>query len=120
MHATIAVRPVETEEFDEIVLKNDRPVVVDFWASWCGPCRRLAPSFEALARELSATITFLSVNVDAEPALAQRFAVLSIPTIKFFRSGREVATHVGGGSTDELRDLVRDWLRYPEPVGAGS
>lgn len=119
MSAAHLVRPVKTEEFDRVVLGSATPAVVDFWAAWCGPCRRLTPTFAALASELQGRINFLSVNVDAEPELAQRFGVLSIPTIKFFHGGREAATHIGGASIEELRGILHGWLRQVEPVGAG-
>jgi thioredoxin 1 len=102
MSSSRHVVPVTTATFDSVVLESDRPVVVDFWASWCGPCRRLAPIFDELASEQT-DVRFVSIDVDAEPALAQRFGVASIPTLHFFRDGDLVASQTGALTKEQLR-----------------
>ena len=112
MSSSRHVVPVTTANFDSVVLGSDRPVVVDFWASWCGPCRRLAPIFDELAREQT-DVRFVSVDVDAEPALAQRFGVTSIPTLKFFRDGELVASQTGAPSKEQLRQRLESVAGSP-------
>ena len=75
--------------FEELVLKSDRPVVVDFWAAWCGPCKMVAPELEKLAAKYGDQITVVKVDVDANPALSQAFNIMSIPTITLFRPGEQ-------------------------------
>jgi len=75
--------------FEELVLKSDRPVVVDFWAAWCGPCKMVAPELEKLAAKYGDQITVVKVDVDANPALSQAFNIMSIPTIAFFSPGEQ-------------------------------
>lgn len=108
------VIPVAVDTFASVVLGSDAPVVVDFWASWCGPCVRLAPIYDELAEELS-HVRFVSVDVDAEPELAQQFGVTSIPTLKFFRGGTLVASHSGGLSKPQLREKLDAFAPASEP-----
>jgi len=75
--------------FEELVLKSERPVVVDFWATWCGPCRMVAPELEKLAEKYEGTVDVVKVDVDANPGLSQAFNILSIPTIAFFQPGKQ-------------------------------
>ena len=74
--------------FEELVLKNERPVVVDFWATWCGPCKMVAPEMEKLAEKYAGAVDVVKVDVDANPRLSQTFNIMSIPTIAFFRPGQ--------------------------------
>ena len=89
--------PIALDEsrFDRFVGRSELPVVVDFWATWCGPCRVMAPQFEQAARELKGKAIFAKVDSDANPALSSRYAIRSIPTMVMFRNGSEVKRQSG-------------------------
>lgn len=86
---------VTAESFEQDVLQSDRPVLVDFWAEWCGPCRIIAPTLEQLAEQYSGQATIAKLDVDANPKTPMRFNVRSIPTLLFFKDGQHVDTVVG-------------------------
>lgn len=94
--------------FDEQVLKADKPVLVDFWASWCMPCRMMAPIVEEIAAEYAGKAYVGKVNVDEEPELAQRFKVVSIPTLIVFSQGREIARQVGVQSKEAVEEMLAE------------
>ncbi len=101
--------PIELNggNFDAHVGRSDLPLVVDFWAPWCGPCRSMAPAFEQAAHALEPQYRLAKVNTENEPQLAQRFAIRSIPTLALFRNGREVARQAG--AMDQA-SLIR-WIK---------
>lgn len=93
------------ENFDEVVTGTDKPVMVDFWASWCGPCRAVAPIVEAIAKEHEDKVVVGKVNVDEQEELAERFGVMSIPTIIVFKAGEVAKTSVGVKTKEQLEAL---------------
>lgn len=94
---------VEDSNFDQMVLKADLPVLVDFWAAWCGPCRMVAPVVEELAKEYEGKITFAKVDVDQNPKTASRYGIMSIPTLLLFKKGEPVSHIVGFRPKAELK-----------------
>ena len=98
-------KPVEIEEtkFDEMVLKAKTPVLVDFWAPWCGPCRMVAPIVDELAGEYAGKVSFFKVNVDNNHTVAGKYGVMSIPTLIIFKNGQPVSNIVGFRPKDELK-----------------
>ena len=93
---------ITTAEFDAIITGSDKPVLVDFWASWCGPCRALGPIVEQIGEEMSDRLTVYKCNVDEEGSLAQRFGIMSIPTLILFKGGQPAHTMVGSMPKAEL------------------
>ena len=86
---------VTEQSFEEEVLKSDKPVIVDFWAEWCGPCHAVAPVLDRIVEESNGDIKLVKVNIDEQPALSQRFGVQSIPMMILFKNGEPAASAVG-------------------------
>ena len=86
---------ITNENFESVVLKNELPVLVDFWATWCGPCKMIGPIIEELSDELDGKVVFGKLNVDLQPELAMEFHVMSIPTLILFKNGEIAKTSVG-------------------------
>jgi thioredoxin 1 len=85
----MAITHATDETFEKLVLESERPVVVDFWATWCGPCRMVAPELEKLAEKYEGVLDIVKVDVDANPGISQAFGIQSIPTIAFFKPGQK-------------------------------
>ncbi len=98
-------KPVEIEEktFDEKVLQAELPVLVDFWAPWCGPCRMVSPVVEELSEDYDGQVSFVKVNVDEAPKVASRYGIMSIPTLMLFKKGEPVDTIIGFRPKEELK-----------------
>ena len=101
---------VTDASFSEAVLHSDKPVLVDFWATWCGPCRMVAPVLEEIAAEHSDNITVAKLDVDANPATARDYQVLSIPTLMVFKGGEKVKEIVGARPKAALVKDLADFL----------
>ena len=83
------IKAATDDTFEALVLNNDKPVVVDFWAAWCGPCKMVAPEMEKLAEKYDGVVDVVKVDVDANPRISQAFNIMSLPTIAFFRPGQQ-------------------------------
>jgi thioredoxin 2 len=95
------------DSFATHIQRSDIPVVVDFWAEWCGPCKAMAPAFERVAAELEPGLRFLKVDTDAEQALAAQYNIRSIPTLMVFKNGRMVAQRAGASDAQSLRAWIQ-------------
>jgi|ERR1700694_4594248 len=86
---------VTESTFDEVVLKSEKPVIVDFWAEWCGPCHAVSPVLDKIAEERAGEIKLVKVNIDEEQGLAERYGIASIPTMVLFKDGEPAAAAIG-------------------------
>ena len=99
-------KAVTDQSFETDVLKESGPVLVDFWAEWCGPCKMIAPALEEIAGELAGKLTVAKVNVDENPTTPNNYAVRGIPTLIMFKDGQPAATQVGALPKQRLKDWV--------------
>ena len=100
------VKETSDGTFENDVLKSDRPVLVDFWAAWCAPCRMLAPTVEAVAEKYADTARVVKLNVDDNPSVSQRFGIKGIPTLILFKNGREEERVVGATSEQAISRML--------------
>jgi len=94
-----------TENFEEEVMNSDKPVLIDFWAAWCGPCRMLSPVIEELSNEITA-VKIAKINVDEQPELAQKYRVMTIPTLLYIKNGQVSATSIGVITKTEVLKMI--------------
>jgi thioredoxin 1 len=104
------VKEVTDATFEQDVIQSDRPIVVDFWAPWCGPCRVVSPILDDLAGEHGDRVDFVKLNVDDNPQAASRFNVLSIPTVILFERGQPQETVIGARSKSHYESVWHRWL----------
>lgn len=93
---------ITSADFDSIISSSTKPVLIDFWATWCGPCRALGPKIDEISEEIADKLAVYKCNVDEEPELAQKFQIVSIPTVILFKDGNAVHSLVGNMPKDEL------------------
>ena len=104
------ITPVSDDTFEHEVLKSNVPVLVDFWAEWCGPCRMIAPILEQIASEQAGRLKVVKLNVDDNPATPAKFAIRGIPTLILFKDGAPAATQVGAVAKAQLASFVAPHL----------
>jgi thioredoxin len=111
------LKAVSDGSFEQEVLNSDKPVLVDFWAEWCGPCRMLTPTVEAVAEKFVDTAKVVKLNVDENPATAGTYGIKGIPTLIVFKEGKEVERVVGATGKDSISRMIEKHLVL---AGAGS
>ena len=112
----MATKPVTDASFQTDVLNADKPVLVDFWAEWCGPCRQIGPALEELSDELASRVTIAKMNIDENPETPGRFGVRGIPTLMIFKNGKLAATKVGAAPKSALKAWIEQNTEAPASV----
>ncbi len=97
---------VSDSAFEAEVLKADQPVVVDFWAEWCGPCKMIAPALEEIAREMDGRVKVVKLNIDENPSVPSRYGIRGIPTLMIFKDGEVAGTQVGANPKGKIVDWI--------------
>lgn len=103
----MSVLSLNANNFDEEVMHSDKPVLIDFWASWCGPCKMMSPVIDEIAEEMGDSIKVCKINIDEEQNLAVKYNVMSIPTFIVLKDGKEVDRSVGVQSKEEIKGMLK-------------
>lgn len=98
---------VTDDEFNSVIANSELPVVVDFWAEWCGPCKQMSPHLEAVSEEMADKVKVAKINVDENPMVASKYGVRGMPTLMVFKDGKVAATHLGAMS----KQAIADWIK---------
>jgi thioredoxin 1 len=106
----MATTKVTDDSFEDSVIGASKPVLVDFWAEWCGPCRVIAPALEEISEELAERVTVAKLNIDENPDVAARYGVRSIPTMILFKDGEPAATKIGAAPKNQLQTWLEQVL----------
>jgi len=102
------VKELNETSFDDVILQSEKPVLVDFWAPWCGPCRAMTPAVEAVAEKFAGAATVVKVNVDDNPGVSVKYGIRGIPTLILYKDGKEANRLVGLSSQDQIAALIRN------------
>jgi len=102
------VKDLNEAGFEDLVLQSDKPVLADFWAPWCGPCRAMSPAVEAVAEKLANDATVVKVNVDDNPSVSSKYNIRGIPTLILFKDGKEANRLVGLSSQEQITALIKN------------
>jgi len=102
----MGVAKVSDSNFETEVLKSSEPVVVDFWAEWCGPCKMIAPALEEIANSLAGKVKIVKLNVDENPATASKYGIMSIPTLMLFKNGELASRQIGAAPKAKLEQWI--------------
>jgi thioredoxin 1 len=106
----MGLKQVSDASFEADVLKADQPVLVDFWAEWCGPCKQIAPALEEIAKDMDGLVTIAKINIDENGGTPSKYGVRGIPTLMLFKNGQVAATKVGAMPKSALQDWVKSVL----------
>ena len=106
----MAVKHIEDGDFETQVLNADGPVLVDFWAEWCGPCKQMAPALDELSDEYAGKVSIIKINIDENPEAPTTYGVRSIPTMMIFQDGQSSATKVGAAPKSQIKEWIDETL----------
>ena len=102
----MSVKSIKEKEFESEVINSDKPVLIDFWAEWCGPCKEIAPILEEIADEMQDTIKVVKINIDENPNIPNKYGIQSIPTKIIFKKGQPISTKIGAA----IKSEVKTWI----------
>ena len=102
----MSVKSIKENEFESEVINSDKPVLIDFWAQWCGPCKEIAPILEEIADEMQDTIKVVKINIDENPNIPNKYGIQSIPTMIIFKKGQPISTKIGAA----IKSEVKTWI----------